>query len=135
MVFTETFTLTPNGPFSLDLSAQMFATGDRQVRRYLNGEFSQVIKANDELILVKVKSKGTAEKPKVNVELQSANNITPQTTDAAQKIIKYIFNLNSDLTSFYKQVKNDQVMKKFLRSFMGISIRLRLQFLRRLSTR
>ena len=36
MVFTKTVTLTPNGPFSLDLSAQMFATGDEQVRRYLN---------------------------------------------------------------------------------------------------
>ncbi|MDD4326322.1 MAG: hypothetical protein PHC63_07860, partial [Candidatus Bathyarchaeota archaeon] len=67
MVFTKTVTLTPNGPFSLDLSAQMFATGDEQVRRYLNGEFSQVIKANNELILVKAKSIGTAEKPKLNV--------------------------------------------------------------------
>ncbi len=119
MVFTETFTLTPIGPFNLDLSAQMFATGDEQVRRYLNDEFSQVIKANNELILVKVKSKGTAEKPKLNVELQSANNITPQTTDSAQKIIEYIFNLNSDLTSFYKQVENDQVMKKIVIQLYG----------------
>lgn len=119
MVFTKTVTLTSNGPFSLDLSAQMFATGDEQVRRYLNGEFSQVIKANNELILVKVKSEGTAEKPKVNVELHSANNITPKNTDAAQKMIEYIFNLNSDLTSFYKQVENDEVMKKIVTQLYG----------------
>ena len=54
MVFTESFTFEPLSPFSLDLSAQIFSSGDRQVRSYANGVFSQVLRIDETLVLIKL---------------------------------------------------------------------------------
>ena len=45
MTFTETFTLQPLAPFNFDLTAQIFSSGDKQIRSYANGEFHQVLKS------------------------------------------------------------------------------------------
>ena len=71
MTFAETFTLKPLSPFSLDLSAQVFSNGDKQVRAYLNGEFSQVFLFDGYLVFGKITSTGTVEQPELLIELKS----------------------------------------------------------------
>ena len=41
-------------PFRFNLSAEIFANGDRQVRTYEKGRFRQTIRANGKLILAAV---------------------------------------------------------------------------------
>ena len=78
MTFTETFTVKASAPFNFDLTAQIFGSGDKQIRNYSNGQFTQVLKLNGKLTMVKLASTGTAEQPKITVELKSNNPITLQ---------------------------------------------------------
>ena len=119
MSFAETLTLQPLAPFSLDLSAQVFSSGDKQVRAYVNGEFSQVFHVDGSLVFAKITSAGTVEQPKLAVELKSNKPITPKTKQAAQQVIAYIFSLNFDLSSFYKEVEEDHVMHQITQQLYG----------------
>ena len=71
MTFTETFTVQALAPFNFDLTAQIFGSGDKQIRNYTNSLFSQVVYINDKLAQLKVASVGTVEEPKISVELKS----------------------------------------------------------------
>ena len=119
MAFTETFTVEPPAPFSLDLSAQVFSSGDPHVRGYVNGEFSQVLQLAGNLVSAEVSSAGSVEQPKLAVELKSNKPITPKTKQDAQEAIAYIFNLNFDLKSFYRETENDPAMHKITQQLCG----------------
>ena len=120
MTFTETFTVQALAPFNFDLTAQIFSNGDKQIRTYANGEFHQVLRINSNLVLINLTSTGTIQQPKLNVELQSNNPITLQDKRKAQETIKFIFNLDFDLESFYQDVKNDQTMHQITQQLYGL---------------
>jgi DNA-3-methyladenine glycosylase II len=119
MAFTQTFTLEPSAPFSLELSAHVFLGGDRQVRTYSDGVFSQVLRAGGELVLVKTASARTVEQPKLAVELTSNKLITPQTEQASRQALSCIFNLNFDLHAFYLEAEKDPTLHRITRQLHG----------------
>ncbi len=120
MTFTETFTIQALAPFNFDLTAQIFANGDKQIRSYANGQFSQVLKVNGKLVLIRLTSTGTVEQPKINVELKSNNPITLEDKRKAEEAVKFIFNLDFDLQSFYEDIKNDQTMQQITKQLYGL---------------
>ncbi len=119
MVFTETFMLKPLPPFSLDLSAQVFSNGDKQVRTYTNNEFRQVFQVGGCLVFVKITSMGTVKQPELYIELKANKPITPEIKKATEQTITYIFNLNFDLSSFYREIAKDLVLHKVTQQLYG----------------
>ncbi len=120
MTFTQTFTVQALAPFNFDLSAQIFSSGDKQIRNYANGEFHQVLRINGNLVLINLNSIGTIQQPKINVKLQSNKPITVQDKRNAKEIIKFIFNLDFDLESFYAELKNDHAMHQITQQLYGL---------------
>jgi DNA-3-methyladenine glycosylase II len=120
MTFTETFQLQALAPFNFDLSAQIFSSGDTEIRAYANGEFHQVLRLDGNLVLVKLNSKGTIQQPRIAVELKSNKPLTPQDKQTAEETIRFIFNLGFDLCSFYKDVENDPAMHQITQQLYGL---------------
>jgi DNA-3-methyladenine glycosylase II len=119
LTFIENVFVTAVPPFNFDLSAQIFANGDPQVRRYDKGIFRQVIRI-ETLILVSVESVGTVENPKLAVELRANRKLTEACIEKAKKTISHLFNLNFDLTSFYEEARNDTTMKRVASKLFGL---------------
>jgi DNA-3-methyladenine glycosylase II len=120
MTFTETFTLQAPAPFNFDLSAQIFLSGDKEIRGYADGVFHQVLEINRNLVLVKLTSQGTIQHPKIAVELNSNKPLTPKDKQTAAETIRFIFNLGFDLFAFYKDVENDLVMHQIAKLLFGL---------------
>jgi len=119
MSYTEKFTVEPLAPFSLELSTQVFSSGDPRVRGYKDGVFSQVLQLEGSLVLVRITSKGTTEKAQLAVELKSNQPITAKTKQAALHEITYIFSLNFDLLGFYREVEGNPVLHKVTQKLCG----------------
>lgn len=100
-MFTEYFQVEARSPFNFDLTANIFSGGDKQIRSYENGKFSQVLKINSQLALIQLASAGTVDKPKISVEIKSNNPTTSQDKQNVEEAVKFIFNLDFDLCSFY----------------------------------
>jgi DNA-3-methyladenine glycosylase II len=107
-------------PFNFDLTAQIFANGDKQIRSYANGQFSQVLRVNGKLVLIRLASAGTVEQPKINVELKSNIPITLEDKREAEEAVKFIFNLDFDLQSFYEDIKKDRTMQQITKQLYGL---------------
>jgi len=120
MIFTDTFTVKALTPFNFDLCAQIFSSGDPAIRIYANDVFHQVLKLNGNLVLIQVKSSGTVEKPELLVTLKSNLTLTFQDKKAAEKIVKFIFNLDFDLNSFYQDVRKDPVTHQIGQKLYGL---------------
>jgi DNA-3-methyladenine glycosylase II len=119
MAFTEKFSIHPLAPLNFGLTCQVFSSGDPHVRAYVNGEFSQVLQANGELVLAKIKSKGNAEQPELSIQLTSNKPIDAKTKQATLKALNCIFSLNFPLKTFYKEAKKDPVMQKISQALYG----------------
>jgi DNA-3-methyladenine glycosylase II len=119
MAFTEFFIVEPLPPFSLELSAEVFSSGDSHVRAYSKGVYNQVLRANSGLVYAKITSKGTAENPKLSVELKANQPINAKTKQAALDSITYIFSLNFDLAAFYKEIEKDHAMHQITAQLCG----------------
>jgi DNA-3-methyladenine glycosylase II len=120
MALTQTLTIKAQEPFDFDLSAQIFAGGDRQVRVFADNCLSQVINIGSKLILVNITSKGTVDKPKLSVELKSKSVLSIDEKKKAEDTINYIFNLKFPLSVFYEQAKADPIMVQITQKLYGL---------------
>ena len=120
MTSTKKITIKVLSPFRFDLSAEIFADGDKQIRKYENGRFWQVLRVNGKLILAIVESVGTVDEPKLSAELRSNMKITEDDKKKAAEVIKALFNLNFDPTPFYETAKQDKTMAKITQKLWGL---------------
>jgi len=122
MIYTEKLTIAALPPFRFDLSAEIFADDDEQIRNYENGRFWQVIRVNDKLILAIIEAAGTVDKPKVSAELKSNRKITEEDAKKAEETVNALFSLDLDLKPFYETVKNDKIMAHLTHELWGLKI-------------
>jgi len=114
--------LKPRPPFDLSLTASVFSEGDRQIRRYENGRYWQVIRVGGKLILVVATSSGTADKPELEVELKSPQVMSDTDQQEACEIISRIFGLGLDLAEFYREIASDRVISRLVPELTGLRI-------------
>jgi DNA-3-methyladenine glycosylase II len=120
MTYIETFKVGAFAPLNFDLTAQIFRNGDKQIRTYRDDVFSQVLKLNGQLALVKVTSIGTIEHPELAVELKANNPLTLEDKRKAQETVKFMFNLDFDLSLFYEEIKDDPAMSQIAKLLYGL---------------
>jgi DNA-3-methyladenine glycosylase II len=107
-------------PFDFDLSAKIFSEGDEQIAKYTGGKYWQVLRVNEKLMLVVIRSIGTTDKPELKIELKSDKRILEKDKKVAKDLICSLFNLKFDLNLFYRTVKNDKVITKLIERLNGL---------------
>ena len=117
---TADITVNPTPPFDFELSAMIFSNGDPQIRRYEKGMFWQVIRVGSKLILTKIASAGTVEKPKLSVRLASDQEISDGDREEVEKIVHTLFSLDFDLKPFYEHTREDSVLAQLTSRLRGL---------------
>jgi DNA-3-methyladenine glycosylase II len=120
MAFGEKLSIAAKPPFNFELSAQIFAQGDKQIRIYEKGILRQVIRIEDRLLLASMESVGTIEDPKIRVELRSNREMTKEDKSKAKETIIALLNLNFDLAEFYEETRNDKLMANLAKKLLGL---------------
>jgi DNA-3-methyladenine glycosylase II len=120
LTVTQKLQLTALPPFNFNLSAEIFANGDSQIRSFEDGIFRQVIRVDGKLALATVESMGTVDEPLLSAELKSASPLSEGYREKAEAVLRFIFNLNFDLKPFYEQVKSDKTMARITRRLWGL---------------
>ena len=113
-------TVNPTPPFDFELSAMIFSDGDPQIRKYEKGEFWQVIRVGNKLILLTITNAGTVEDPKLSVRLESDQSISDRDREKSGKTVRTLFNLDFDVKPFYEDTKHDSVMTSLTRKLRGL---------------
>lgn len=115
-------------PFDFDLTAKAFSDEiglcmrDEQICKYSSGKFWTVVRRDNKLILAVVKSVGEINKPALNVELFSNEEILKKDEEIAERTISRIFDLEYDLKPFYKEVSDDAILLKLIKKLYGLKV-------------
>lgn len=113
-------TLSSIPPYDFDLSTAIFSGGDEQVRQYKNGIFSQVIRINGKLVLIKANSTGNIEAPRIRVELVAKERTNRIDQKEAETVLRSMLSADLDLKPFYTAVNNDKVMSNLINRLNGL---------------
>jgi DNA-3-methyladenine glycosylase II len=122
MIATETIILKCVPPFNFDLTASLFSNGDSQIRRFDEGKFWQVLRADNQLILATLESSGTTERPEISGKLRSNRKISQKSKEQIQKELHRLFDTQFDPEPFYKQASSDEVLKRITQKLTGLRI-------------
>jgi DNA-3-methyladenine glycosylase II len=122
MIFAEKIEIAALPPFRFDVSSEIFADGDKQIRNYEEGRFWQVIRVNGKLLLITVEAASAIDEPKVSVEMKSNVEVTAEDAKKAEETVNALFSLDLDLKPFYEAVKGDKTMARLTRELWGLKI-------------
>lgn len=112
--------ILPVAPFSFDLATRTFSPEDNNIATYKDGRYSRVIRVNDKLILVEIRSVGTIDKPKLLAELKSDRRIRVAEKEQIRKIIISMFNLDLHLKRFYAETSKDKTLAQIANQLRGL---------------
>jgi len=112
--------IEPIAPFDLATSSLVFIDGNRCVRTYQDGYFSQVIDIGNRRVWAKLTSNGCINKPKLILELYTEGScFSEEEKQQAMKVIAHIFSLDMPLKPFYDNVKGDAIMSQVTERLCG----------------
>lgn len=110
----------PVSPFDFDSTFHKpdhFTSGDNYWEKGIKW---QTFWWNEENIGVKFVNRGTKEKPKIEIKIYSAKKLSPEFIKSFIDEIKYRYNLELNLTDFYKSFKNDIVLGPIIKKWKGM---------------
>ncbi len=113
----QTLFIKPKPPFNFELITSLYSRFPVQsVDLFSKGTYERVLRDKDKLFLVRVKSVGSIEKPRLQVE------VFPK--GARKKFIenkvKWILGTDDELKGFYKIAQSDEKFAKLIKSLYGL---------------
>ncbi len=112
--------IKPTKPFSFDPTFHKpdhFTSGDNYWEK---GTRWQTFNWNGKLLGVKFSNKGIVDKPLLEIKIYAKDNFTDGFVDTFISEIKYRYNLELDLTGFYKFFKKDKFLNPIIKKWRGM---------------
>jgi DNA-3-methyladenine glycosylase II len=120
-VYVKKLIIKANPPFDFNLTAQRkLGIRNEEICGYSDQKYWRVLRSNRKLILIVIRSIGTTDAPILEAELKSDQEISKADEEEVKKSISYIFGLDLNLKSFYREMKKDRVMSKIINKFYGL---------------
>lgn len=109
-------------PYDFDLSMRLFSRGDKQIRRYEEGKFRQVIRIDGKLVLVTLKATGTVDMPEVSADLESDQEISAEDEKKCKHLLGILLGADFELQPFYHEAKKDKIMAGIVKKLAGLKV-------------
>jgi len=119
-MYKSTFNIKARAPFNFDISCQIFSNGDKNIRKYANNHFWQVVNVNHQIMFLYIESVGDLENPELMVSVESEVELSHEILSFTPRIVYKIFNLGLDLRPFYRELKTDEIMSNITSQLYGL---------------
>ncbi|MFA0833695.1 MAG: DNA-3-methyladenine glycosylase [Methanobacterium formicicum] len=119
-MYQSTFNIKAKAPFDFDLSCRIFASGDKNIKKYANNRFWQAFIIKDKTVLLYIESVGSVDDPELKVSVESDEELSSDILNSVPPTVYRIFNLGLDLHPFYEQVKSDPVLSPITGRLYGL---------------
>jgi len=116
----KTIKIRPKAPFDFDSTfykPDHFTSGDNLWKNDIKWQTWHWRKIP---LGIKFINKGTKSKPLVEIKIYSKNKLGKKFIDSLIDEIKYRYNFDLDLKSFYRQFKNDKILSPIIKKWKGM---------------
>ena len=118
--FFKYITITPTSPFAFDPTFHKpdhFTSGDNL---WQPGIKWQTWNWKGTPLGIKFINKGTITKPKIEIRIYSNKKLADEFYSSLIEEIRYLYNLNLDLSDFYKSFKNEKILGPIIKKWKGM---------------
>jgi 3-methyladenine DNA glycosylase/8-oxoguanine DNA glycosylase len=118
--FTQIIKITPSTPFNFDSTFHKpdhFTSGDNL---WEPGIRWQTWLWENTPLGLKFQNKGTVDKPKVVIGVYSDSKLSGSFISSLKTEVQYRYNLQLDLSGFYKQFQNDEILAPIIERWRGM---------------
>ena len=116
---SERFHVYPKPPYDFDLSCSVFRFEKPMPDLYEREVWRRALRLNSgKLIPVALRSLGTAEKPKIEIQCFPAVSETEKSELASK--LDWMFSFSEDLTSLYAFMERDSILKEVKKKLYGL---------------
>ena len=118
-----TVSLTPRPPYDFDLTCGhlTFFRGTSGVDSLVDGVYVRVLDLDSTPVLALVRSTGTVDRPRLEVELRGRGLGRPLVDDARRRI-SWILDVDGDLEAFYQMAGSDPHLGPLVGAFHGLHV-------------
>lgn len=112
--------LIPTSPFDFDSTFHKpdhFTSGDNEWEKGIRW---QTLFWRDKQLGLKFQNKGIRSKPKILIDIYFAKELPKDFITSLKKEIRYRYNLDLDLTDFYKKFDKDEVLAPIIKRWKGM---------------
>ena len=112
--------IAPTKPFHFDstfFKPAHFSTNDT---KFQPGKRWQTMLFRGERLGTVFENAGTAKNPKVKIAIYSQKKLSSEFTDSVKNEVIWRYNLNLDLSGFYKDLDKDPLLKPIIKKFRGL---------------
>lgn len=118
--YKRMFTIIPTSPFHFDSTFYKPAHFPTSDTKWEPGKRWQTTLWRGELLGLIFEDNGTTQKPKVTVTVFSDKRISSTFIDSLKQELIWRYNLDLDLSGFYRKVSSDPMLKPVIRRFRGL---------------
>ena len=115
--------LQPAPPFDLELTAayHTYFRGRYGTDSWVDGRYRRLLDLGPKLVLASVRTVGTVEEPKLEVELRG-EDLTPQDAAAGKAQVAWLLGTQQELTPFYDLARRDPALAAICERFHGLHL-------------
>jgi DNA-3-methyladenine glycosylase II len=116
------FTLVPERPYSLALTAERYTRFPEVVDRFDGRVYRRLLPIGRGGVLVSVEQLGPASRARLEVRLDGAASRSTAAGEAARRVVERSLGASTAVTRFYRAHGNDPVLGAPIRAFRGLRI-------------
>ena len=110
----------PKVPFNFDPTVFKPSYYPDPLKAYESGKFWFTMKLENKIYGIKLENKGTVSKPKVSIVIFSKSKLSKNELRGVIDEVNFRFELQRDISEFFKKFKNDKVLSPFLKRWYGM---------------
>jgi len=111
--------LHPKSPFNFDPTICKPAYYPTSLELYKPGKYWFTMRLDNRIYGIKMENWGTINKPEVRINIFSKLKLSKSELEKVIDELNFRFEFPRDISSFYKEFKNDKVLKPFLKRWYG----------------
>ncbi len=116
------FTLVPERPYSLALTAERYTRFPEVVDRFDGGVYRRFLPIGARGVLLSVQQEGPPSRAVLEVRLEGAGAGTAAAGEAARRVVDRSLGASTAVTRFYRAHRDDPVLGAPIRAFRGLRI-------------
>jgi DNA-3-methyladenine glycosylase II len=120
--FREIFSVDPQRPYSLALTAERFVRLPEIVDRFAGGVYRRLVAVDTGLALVTVRQIGSPARATLEVEVMRRGADAPASRAAAQRILHRVLGTGVEVRPFYRALRADPWLAEPIRRFRGLRV-------------
>ena len=116
------FSVSPQGPYSLDRTLARFSRFPESVDRFEAGIYRRLLFLRGRPLFLDVRQKGPPSRPRLVIEITGSEARTREAKELGNRVLDRVLGTSTDVRPFYRRFRGDALLGPLIRRHPGLRV-------------